>query len=123
LRYWSDADRCYAPFPLGVAFVGNNEFSLADRGGDSVISLAVADRALYIQTLDYEDVADDDLQLFIEARCNCEPDAVTVLVRAFRGPRAQRSLRRLSDLLELLQDEAGGRTISAEDVRRGLVMA
>jgi hypothetical protein len=122
LRYWNDPDRCYAPFPLGLAFVGNNEFSLAENGGDSVISLAVADRALFIQTLDYADVADEDLELFIAARGDCEPAAVTALVRAFRGPRAQRSLRRLSDLIDTVHDDAGGRMISADDVRRGLIM-
>lgn len=36
LRYWNDSDRCYAPFPVGLVFVGNNEFSLqADIDGSS----------------------------------------------------------------------------------------
>jgi hypothetical protein len=123
MRYWNDADRCYAPFPLGLIFVGNTEFSLAERSGDSVISAAVADRALYIQTLEYDDVADDDLELFIEAHADCEPAAVAMLVRAFRGPRAQRSLRRICDLLAELRAEADGRPITAEHVRRGLMVA
>jgi DNA polymerase III delta prime subunit len=29
LRFWNDHDRCYSPFPIGLIFVGNNEFSLA----------------------------------------------------------------------------------------------
>ncbi len=50
LRYWNDTDRCYSPFPLGLIFVGNSEFSLeVDSLGQSVISAAVADRALYAQ--------------------------------------------------------------------------
>jgi hypothetical protein len=39
MRFWNDADRCYAPFPLGLVFVGNNEFSLqVDGDGQSPIS-------------------------------------------------------------------------------------
>ena len=50
LRFWNDKDRCYSPFPIGLVFVGNNEFSLApDSHGACVISAAVADRALYVE--------------------------------------------------------------------------
>lgn len=122
LRYWNDADRCYAPFPLGLVFVGNSEFSLAARGGDSVISAAVADRALYIQALDYEDVTDDDLSLFIDARCDCEPAALAALLRSFRAPRAQRSLRRLGDLIEDLALEGEGRAITSREVQDALLV-
>lgn len=121
LRYWNDTDRCYAPFPVGLIFVGNNEFSLA--GVDptsSVISAAVADRALYLQTLDYSDVVDDDLELFIGSRCEIEPDAVRTLLRAFRGPRSPRSLRRLGDLIDELTDLAAGSSITLELVRLSL---
>jgi len=124
LRYWNDADRCYAPFPLALAFIGNNEFSLAGASAtDSVISAAVADRALYLQTLDYDDVADDDLELFIDARGDFEPSAVAVLVRAFRGPRSQRSLRRLGDLLDDLEQLTGSGHVTAEAVRQHLALA
>lgn len=123
LRYWNDADRCYAPFPVSLVFVGNNEFSLATGAGDSVISAAVADRALYVQTLDYDDVADDDLRLFLEANAEIEPDAATLLLRAFRLPRAPRSFRRLDDLLAELAAFAEGHTISASDVRAHLQFA
>lgn len=121
LRYWNDADRCYAPVPLGLVFIGNNEFSLAGAtGSESVISSAVADRALYLQTFEYDDVADDDLELFIEARCDFGPDAVGALVRSFRGPRSTRSLRRLADLIDQLVQLSDGAAVSAGDVRRYL---
>lgn len=124
LRYWNDNDRCYAPFPLGLVFVGNNEFSLAGASNpDSVISAAVADRALYIQTLEYEDVVDDDLELFIRSKADLEANALASLLRAFRGPRSLRSLRRIGDLIDELIDDADGGPITIEDVRRHLVAA
>lgn len=124
LRYWNDPDRCYAPFPVGLVFVGNNEFSLAGSGATvTVISAAVADRALYLQTIEYSDVAGDDLELFIESRCTCEPAALAALLRSFKGPRALRSLRPLGDLIEDLKDEAGDRPIASDDVRRHLSIA
>jgi hypothetical protein len=124
LRYWNDPDRCYAPFPLGLVFVGNSEFSLAgSSAGDSVISAAVADRALYLQTLEYADVTDDDLELFIEAQGALDPTALAAIVRAFRGPRSLRSLRRVGDLLDELREIAGRHSITAETVRQALELA
>ncbi|HEY8572730.1 ATP-binding protein [Phenylobacterium sp.] len=120
LRYWNDSDRCYAPFPLGLVFVGNNEFSLASTSKESVISAAVADRALYIQTYDYDDVTDDDLRLFIEARVEIEDAALTLLLRTFKGPRAIRSLRRVSDHIDELAEVSAGRAITPADVRAHL---
>jgi hypothetical protein len=123
LRYWNDADRCYSPFPLGLVFVGNNEFSLSGASAtDSVISAAVADRALYLQTLEYDDVTDDDLELFIEAHADYEPAAVSAIVRSFKGPRSVRSLRRLSDLLHDLVAFSPGPEIRLQDVREHLVI-
>lgn len=119
LRYWNDPDRCYAPFPFGLVFVGNNEFSLADASAQqSVISAAVADRALYLQTFEYDDVVDEDLELFINARGEFDAAAVAAIVRSFHGPRSPRSLRRLSDLLDDLVDTVGGATVSRQDVQR-----
>jgi hypothetical protein len=124
LRYWNDGDCGYAPFPFGLVFVGNSEFSLAgNSGGDSVISAAVADRALYLQTLDYADVTDDDLELFIEARLALEPNALAAIVRAFRGPRSLRSLRRVGDFLDELKEISGRSPITAETVRQALELA
>lgn len=48
LRFANDLKGGYSPFPLGLIFVGNNEFILKSDGrGQSVLSAAVADRALY----------------------------------------------------------------------------
>jgi hypothetical protein len=124
LRYWNDPDRCYAPFPVALVFVGNNEFSLGGAtASESVISAAVADRALYLQTFDYDDVTDDDLALFIETQRDLEPSALTAIVRSFKTPRAQRSLRRVSDLLDDLDEIAGGAAVTAETVRQALELA
>lgn len=124
LRYWNDADRCYAPFQVGLIFVGNQEFSLEGAtAAESVISAAVADRALYLQTFDYQDVTDDDLMLFIEARCDLDPHALAAVLRSFKTPRALRSLRRVDDLLADLDDIAEGGPITAETVRHALELA
>jgi RecA/RadA recombinase len=124
LRYWNDPDRCYAPFPVALVFVGNNEFSLGGAtAAEITLSDAVADRALYLQTFDYDDVTDDDLALFIETQRDLEPSALTAIVRSFKTPRAQRSLRRVSDLLDDLDEIAGGAAVTAETVRQALELA
>jgi type II secretory pathway predicted ATPase ExeA len=113
LRYWNDADRCYAPFPIGLIFVGNSEFSLqADLDGRSVVSAAVADRAMYVQTYDYSDVTDDDLRLYLRSRRNLEPDAVEALIAFFGGSRVSRSFRRVDDLIDELPSRSGSITLA-----------
>ncbi len=117
LRYWNDPDRCYGPFPLGLVFVGNSEFSLAQTSpGGSVISDAVADRALYIQTLEYDDLTDDDIRLFVEANDVIDPGAVATILRSFRGARSIRSLRRVRDLIDDLRAAARGQPITRDTV-------
>lgn len=123
LRYWNDVDRCYAPFPVGLVLVGNSEFSLAGSASDSVISAAVADRALYLQTFDYDDVTDDDLRLFIDARADVQDAALRMILRSLSGPRTPRSLRRLSDLLDELIAQSAGTAISPEMAREALLVA
>lgn len=124
LRYWNDGDRCYAPFPIALVFVGNNEFSLGGSSAcDSVISAAVADRALYLQTFEYDDVTDDDLSLFIEAHRDLDAGAVAAVMRSFRTPRAVRSLRRVGDFLIELDGLADGGAVTAETVRQALQLA
>ena len=123
LRYWNDTDRCYAPFPLGLVFVGNNEFSLqTDLDGRSVISAAVADRALYVQTFDYSDVTDDDLRLYLEARGIVDDQVVSTLIHYFSERRVSRSFRRVQDLLIELNEFTDGGRIDAEVVRSALPM-
>lgn len=118
LRYWNDPDRCYGPFPIGVIFIGNDEFALkADRSGSSVISAAVADRALYHESYDYSAVKASDLELFVRSRGIVEPNAVAALVRHYSGPRVIRSLRRLSDDIDDLFEEADGGPVTLATVK------
>jgi hypothetical protein len=105
-------------------FVGNNEFSLAGASAsESVISAAVADRVLYLQSFEYDDVADDDLKLFISSKGEFEDGAVAAIVRSFRGPRSPRSFPRLGDLLDDLIELADGADITVADVRGRLALA
>jgi hypothetical protein len=121
LRFWNDHDRCYSPFPIGLIFVGNNEFSLApDSHGDSVISAAVADRALYLEAFTYEELTDDDLRLFVHAHGLSDPAAVAMVLRSLGAPRAIRSLRRVLDLIVELNELADGGTVTVETVRQAL---
>jgi DNA transposition AAA+ family ATPase len=124
LRFWNDKDRCYSPFPIGLVFVGNNAFSLAaDSHGASVISAAVADRALYVEALTYDDMTDEDLQMFMQAQGLSDPGARSAVMRSFRTPRAVRSLRRVMDLLDELRDVAGDERITSVTVREVLQLA
>ncbi len=123
LRYWNDTDRCYAPFPLGLVFVGNNEFSLqTDLDGRSVISAAVADRALYVQTFDYSDVTDDDIRLYLEAKGIVDDIALNTLIRHLNERHASRSFRRTQDLVEELIEAACGKPVNVELVRDMLAL-
>jgi DNA transposition AAA+ family ATPase len=124
LRYWNDADRCYAPFPVGLVFVGNNEFALqAGQGGDSAISAAVADRALYVQTLEYADLTDEDIDMFLKAQDLADHSGRAAIVRYLRTSRTPRSLRRVIDLLEDVVDLADGQPMTATVVQKALTMA
>jgi len=123
LRYWNDYDRCYAPFPLGLVFVGNNEFSLqTDLDGRSVISAAVADRALYVLAFDYSDVTDEDLQLYLAVKGIADDMALQTLIRHLNERRASRSFRRTQDLVEELIETACGKPVTVELVRDMLAL-
>jgi len=124
LRYWNDADRCYAPFPVGLIFVGNNEFALQSGGsGESAISAAVADRALYVQTVEYADLTDEDIDMFLKAQGLADGSGRAAIVRYLRTSRAPRSLRRVIDLLEDVADLAGGQPMTSSVVHQALATA
>lgn len=124
LRFANDATGGFSPLPLGLIFVGNNEFVLkADRGGPSVLSAAVADRALYIETFSYSDVSDDDLALFFAARGIVDAGALQMVVRHFSAGRSDRSFRRAADLAAELSEEAAGAAITPDVVRDVLSLA
>jgi hypothetical protein len=121
LRFLNDGNGGFSPLPVGLIFVGNNEFILkAERGGPSVLSAAVADRALYIETFAYSDVTNDDLALFFEARGVIDTAALQLVVRHFGSGRTDRSFRRAADLAADLIDEAAGAPITPEIVREVL---
>lgn len=93
LRYLNDEGSGYAPFQVGLAFMGNNEFALqSGTNGQSVISAAVADRALFVEGLSYQDMTDEDLRLIVEARLEIEDDALELAIKALMA-RPDRSFR------------------------------
>ena len=117
LRYWNDRDRCYGPFPIGLVFVGNNEFALkADKSGTSAISAAVADRSLYIERFEYADLSNADLRLFLSAKGIGDPGALDALMKHFSTPRVPRSLRQVLRVALDVLDEAAGDPVTAAHV-------
>lgn len=117
-RHWNDGDEFIFPFKVGLVFVGNNEFSLkAGASGESTISEAVADRALYKVPFDYTHVVNEDLALFIHARGVEEPGVVAALIHYFSMPRARRSLRAVADRVDELHLIAGDQPVTLETVR------
>lgn len=110
LRYLNDGDTGYSPVTIGLAFLGNNEFSLAvNADGGCVLTDAVRDRAGPPELLTYDHVTDDDISLFIDSRCEIADDALSLVVRYF-ARRPDRSIRRVADVVAELVDEAGDET-------------
>lgn len=114
LRFWNDGDRTTTPFPVGLVFVGNNEFSLEeDRpGGHSVLSGAVRSRALFIEPLDYTDITDQDLILFAQSRGVTDAAAIADIIRYYSAPRIKRDLRNVEKLLGTLKRRAKGAPVT-----------
>lgn len=118
LRFWNDTDRTTTPFPVGLIFIGNNEFALQDDGsGQSVISGAVGSRALFTDSLDYADVSNDDLALFARSRGMTDAEAVKAFVGYFSGPRIRRDLRNVERLIAACKRRANDQPITAQIVR------
>lgn len=80
----------------------------------------IADRALYVESLDYAEVLDEDLRMFIDGRGVTDPGALAAILRIFRAPRAVRSFRRVEDLLDDLREIADGGAITAQTVREAM---
>lgn len=118
LRFWNDGDRGATPFPVGLAFVGNNEFALhEDVSGQSVISGAVRSRALFIESLEYADVSNADLTLFLRSRGITDADAINAFISYFSGPRVRRDLRNAERFISVFKRRAGDDPVTAEIVR------
>ena len=118
VRYLNDEGSGYSPFRVGLVFVGNNTFRLkSDKTGRSVLTEAVADRALFMETFSYGNVTDDDLSLFLDARGIVDPQAQQIFLRYFRTGSVMRSLRRVDDLVDELVEEAAGAPVTADTVK------
>lgn len=122
LRYWNDRDRCFASFPIGLAFVGNEEFALqAGKNQQSVISAAVADRARYTEIFKYADVGDGDLRLILAAHGIEDEMVVAHIVKRYSSGRRTRSIRRLVEQdIPDMRTVAGDGRVTLDIVREAL---
>lgn len=121
LRYWNDRDRTTTPFPVGLIFVGNNEFAMAENlGGESVLTGAVRSRLLFEEPLSYDHLDDADLTLFCQSRGISEAGAISRLVAHFgktegrgRRPAPKKDLRAVERLIVTLHRRAGEAPVTA----------
>lgn len=119
LRFWNDRDRTSTPFPVGLIFVGNNEFAMGESlGNESVLSGAVRSRLLFEVPLGYEHVGDTDLTLFAQSRGVVDPSALRDFVDYFSQPRVRRDLRNAERLLTACRRQAGDVKIGHAVVRK-----
>ena len=110
LRYLNDGDTGFSPVTVGLAFLGNNEFSLAvDAYGGCVLTDAVRSRSGPPERLSYDHVTDDDIALFVDSRCAIDDAAMGLIIRYF-ARRPDRDFRRIADVVAELVDEAGSDT-------------
>jgi hypothetical protein len=118
LRFWNDHDRTTTPFPVGLIFVGNNEFALAESlGGESVLSGAVRSRLLFEVPLAYTHINDADLILFAQSRGVADATALREFVAYFSQPRVKRDLRSAERLLTMCRRHAPDGMVTAPIVR------
>ncbi len=118
LRFWNDRDRTTTPFPVGLIFVGNNEFAMAETlAGESVLSGAVRSRLLYELPLAYTHLADTDLTIFAQSRGVTDGAALREFVGHFKDGRAKRDLRLADRQLAVCRREAGDAPISLDLIR------
>lgn len=117
LRYWNDQDRTTTPFPIGLAFIGNPEFSLDRKGGvDSVISGAVRSRALFVESLDYLHLSETDLTLFAQSRGIADAKAIGRIVQHYTKDSNVADLRNADRLIPIMHRFANGGPVTAEIV-------
>lgn len=108
LRYWNDPDSNPLPFPVGLIFVGNNEFALEENlKGESVLSGAVRSRLMFELPLAYSHVCDDDLARFARSRGLKDSQAIKDFVTHFNDHRVKRDLRNADLLLRTIRLRAG----------------
>lgn len=107
---------CAGTFPLGLVFVGNDQMSLENRRGDSVLDAAMRDRLLYTERLDYNFVTPDDIAAFVQAHGITDKGAQKAIVTRFSGNRIVRSFRQILRFVDDCKDEAGDDPVTAATV-------
>lgn len=118
LRYWNDPDRCSMPFPVGLVFVGNNEFAMQESiSGESVLSGAVRSRLLFEVPLSYEHLTDTDITLLLQSRGVTDAAALEEFVAFFSHRRIKRDLRQMERYLKLCLRKADGGPITGQIAR------
>lgn len=123
LRFWNDRQQAAMPRPVGLIFVGNQEFALEeDATGQSVISGAVRSRARFIGSFSYDDLTQDDIGQIVMSRGVSDPTAVAEIIEYFcrRDPRIRRDLRQIVRVVEDCRLRAEGAAVTAEIARRVL---
>ena len=121
LRFWNDRDRTTTPFPVGLIFVGNNEFAMAESlGGESVLSGAVRSRLLFEEQLTYAHVNEADLRLFAQANGLSDHSALNDFVEFFNHSRVKPNLHIAATKLKICRRFAGDEPISHSIVRKVL---
>lgn len=104
---------CTGTFPLGLIFVGNNELSLEDRGGGSILDEGMRDRLLYADRLNYKFITPEDIASFSQARGITDKSAQKAIAQRFSGERIVRSYRQIERFIDDCNDEAGGGPVTA----------
>ena len=118
LRYWNDPDRCSMPFPVGLVFVGNNEFAMQESmSGESVLSGAVRSRLLFEVPLSYEHLSDTDMTLLLQSRGVTDAAALEEFVAFFSHRRIKRDLRQMERYLKLCLRKADGGPVTGQIAR------
>jgi len=118
LRFWNDPDRTATPFPIGLAFIGNPEFSLdPHNGGESIISGAVRSRALFIESLEYSNLTFEDLLAFARSRGVDDDKAAERIARFYTKGSIATDLRNADRMIKIMARRAGDNPISDQIVR------
>ena len=109
MRFWNDRDRTSGPFPVGLFFIGNPEFSLKDDGSEkSIMSGAIKSRALFVDPLDYTYLTDSDITLFIQSRGITDAGAIRTLFDHLNASPTKHDLRALDRLIRAIHRRADG---------------
>lgn len=116
LRFMNEPE--HRPIPFGLVFIGNSEFAMAPTGGEeSVLTAAVADRAAYVEEFTYQNVLDDDLILYAEARGLTDRNTLDAVLDFFGsggGAQGVRSLRKLGQAIDEAIEDRGDDDIGAD---------